>query len=117
MLDTFPSGFDAAQMHAMSVRPMVLSDDADNAAAGLAGLLGQAAVLVTSPDRLSTDWPDYVVARARTGGALVAEGARESGAFMRLAEGRLDGRPAVAGLIAGTLVFLLAEASAVRQAA
>ena len=63
-----------------------------------------------TPEALAEDWPDYVAARARTGGAMAAIGGREDAMFMRLAEGRLLGRRAVAGLSAGALVFLIEDA-------
>lgn len=112
MFDMISNGLDAAQ-----VRPMILSSDVADAEAGLSETLGGGAVMVASPEELAADWPDYVVARARTGGALVAEGAREGATFMRLAEGFLKGRPAVAGLLSGALVFLVEEAVAQAQAA
>lgn len=80
---------------------------------------GGSSVLVVHPDALAADWPDYVAARARTGGALVVEGegGSEPEDFSQLAEGRLFGRGARAGVVGGALVFLLDEEVALKAAA
>lgn len=95
-----------------SVRSLVVSENAEDAAAGFAAVMGPASpVLVLSRADMAANWPDYIVARARTSGALVVEDAQanggESAAFMRLEEGVLFGLRAVAGVVAGALVFLL----------
>ncbi|MBX2856516.1 MAG: hypothetical protein KTR21_16120 [Rhodobacteraceae bacterium] len=88
-------------------RPMIVVENARAASAGFAAVLGSSdAVIVATADELRDQWPDYVVARARTSGAMVVDGGEEGATFLRLAEGRLDGNPAIAGLVAGTLIFL-----------
>lgn len=102
------------------VRLLVVADDAPAAAAGLADVLGGSeSVMVADPNSLSAGWPDYVAARARTGGALVVEAGAvtDRAAFTHIAEGRLFGRRAVVGVVSGTLVFALQEAEDLAAAA
>lgn len=94
-------------------RPVVLVEDPEAAAAGFASIAdAQDGVIAVSEASLAADWPDYVVARARLGGAIAAVGDSASAAFMRLAEGSFLGRSAVAGLAGGALVFLILDAGA-----
>lgn len=107
-----PAMFDAlSEQDFVLTRPcrLVLSEDAAGAAADLAAALGGEAAMVASEAALAQEWPQYVVARARTGGAFVAERAAmsEPAGALRLARGRLFGRPAAALVIAGQLVFAL----------
>ena len=88
-------------------RPMIVVENARDASAGFAAVLGSSdAVIVATAKDLQQYWPDYVVARARTSGAMVVDDGKESATFLRLADGILDGRPATAGLVSGALVFL-----------
>lgn len=102
-----------------SVRALLVAE-AEYARASLGALCGSgSSVLVVHPDVLDADWPAYVSARARTGGALVAEttcGAEPEG-FSELAEGSLFGRPARAGVVGGALVFLIEDAAPMARAA
>ena len=66
---------------------------------------------------LLNDDPLGIIAGAGRFPFLVADGAREGATFMRIAEGHLMGRPAVAGLLSGALVFLVAEEMVAAQAA
>lgn len=95
-------------------RRLILSgqgpEEASEAAAALAEALGDPdAALVVSEEALTADWPQYVVARLRTGGAFVVE--RESETLpqgaLRLARGALFDRPAAAIVVAGQLIFQL----------
>ncbi|MEL6979341.1 MAG: hypothetical protein AAGM38_11780 [Pseudomonadota bacterium] len=99
-------------------RRLVLSDNARAAAADLAAALGAEAALVASEAELAADWPQYVVARARTGGAFIVERAAmaEPAGALRLARGRLFGRAAAALVVAGQLVFALESESALAAA-
>ena len=100
----------AAQFNAAVVRTLIVAENAVSASSNLAQVLGAASsVLVLSSEAMAADWPDYVVARARTSGALVVEDGVEGAAFMKLEEGMLDGRPATAGVVSGALVFLLRD--------
>ncbi len=102
-----------------SVRALLVAE-AEYARASLGALCGAgSSVLVVHPDALAADWPDYIAARARTGGALVVEAADgDSPAdFSALAEGRLFGRSARAGIVGGALVFLLDDEAELKAAA
>ena len=114
--------FDALSMDDvfLSPRKLVLSDDAAAAASDLSAALGGAeAALVMTEAVLAEDWPQYVVARARTGGAFVVERAvmEEPAGALKLARGALCGRPAAALVVAGQLIFALEEATAQAVAA
>ena len=88
-------------------KPMIVVENTDAASAGFAAVLGSNdAVIVATEDELRAQWPEYVVARARTSGAMVVDGGQEGATFLRLAEGLLNNRPAVAGLVSGVLMFL-----------
>lgn len=94
------------------VRALLVAETA-YARTSLGALCGDgSSVLVVHPDALAADWPAYIAARAKTGGALVAEaGVSEPPAdFAPLGEGRLFGRPARAGLVGGALIFWIADA-------
>lgn len=95
---------------AAGTRRLVLSEETDAAAQALAEALGDdGAALVLSEAALAADWPQYVVARARTGGAFVVERDLSDlprGA-LRLARGALLGQPAAALVVAGQLIFQL----------
>ncbi|MEO1120212.1 MAG: hypothetical protein AAFW88_03030 [Pseudomonadota bacterium] len=98
---------------APAVRSLVVVEDATVAEKGFRALFGDdGGVALTTQEDLSADWPDYVVARARTSGALIAEAPSDAEGFTELAEGRLFGRLAVAGLVSGALVFLTGDAAA-----
>lgn len=100
-------------------RKMVLSDD-QQAAVELAAALGGAdAAMVISETELAENWPQYVVARARTGGAFVVERSamEEPQSALRLARGALCGRSAAALVVAGQLIFALEMETPQAQAA
>lgn len=114
--------FDALSLEETSVAPrkMVLSENAEATATDLAAALGGAeAALVMTEAALAEDWPQYVVARARTGGAFVVERAAmtEPAGALRLARGALAGRSAAALVVAGQLIFVLESETAQAQAA
>ena len=80
-------------------RKLVLSQDAGAAAQELAAALGESeCTLVMAEAELADGWPQYVVARARTGGAFVVERSamKEPASALNLARGALGGRPAAA---------------------
>lgn len=114
--------FDALSMEDVRIAPrkLVLSENAESAAAELAAALGGSeATLVMSEAALAEGWPQYVVARARTGGAFVVERSAmsEPAGALRLARGALGGRPAAALVVAGQLIFALEEEVLQSQAA
>lgn len=103
-------------------RMLILSDNTAAAAADLAQALGAPdAVATLSEAELAADWPAYVIARARTGGAFIAEEgvAQAPTGALRLTRGVIFGRPASALVVAGQLVFMLdrADAEDARRAA
>ncbi|MEM9725811.1 MAG: hypothetical protein AAF909_10145 [Pseudomonadota bacterium] len=104
-----------------AVWKLIVSDQADAAETLTTALGGDAAMLVVSETALAADWPQYVVARARTGGAFVVErdGLREPVGALRLAKGALSGRAATALVVSGQLILVLedCEASGALQAA
>lgn len=103
---------------APAVRSLVVVEDAAVAEKGFRALFGDdGSVALTTQEDLAADWPDYVVARARTSGALIAGDAAGAEGFTELANGRLFGRSATAGLVSGALVFLLRDEIGAQPAA
>lgn len=101
-------------------RKLVLSENAGAAAQELSAALGESdCTVVMAEADLAEGWPQYVVARARTGGAFVVERAsmKEPESALKLARGALGGRPAAALVVAGQLIFALEEAPLAAQAA
>lgn len=106
-----------------AVCPLVVTDRDARVGDALSRVFGAGAVVTVSAQELAVSWPEHVVARARTGGALIAEREEIAEGLMSdeaelgpaLARGALFGRPAEAMSVAGQLVFVLTDEAAPRR--